>query len=94
MHCGMVQVDDPDQMDVASCFLQWENDTLDNLGFSDALWGFMIQAHDKLVNHRTEVINDPVIERLLEMGIYDWREMDMRSDKESNSMRLAACLGM
>jgi len=38
----------------------------------DALWAYMIRDSEQLERNNDERVQDPVILRLLRMGIYDW----------------------
>jgi len=50
---------------------RWKNDFFTELHKDDALWAFMICSSEelKVMNGR---LQDPVMRRLLQMGIYDW----------------------
>jgi hypothetical protein len=39
----------------------------------DALWAYSIRASDQLCNLDTEKVHDPVLMRLLDMGVRDWQ---------------------
>ena len=49
----------------------WKNDFFAELHKDDALWAFMIRSSEelKVMNGR---LQDLVMHRLLQMGIYDW----------------------
>ena len=75
----------------------WVNETMPNLQASDQLWAYAIRAHDELRLLEADQygpVDDPVLVRLLQLGLYDWKGLDGRSDKETNSMRQTTTLAM
>ena len=51
-------------------------DKLDEWFHSDALFGFAIAAHSDRVIRMGCIEQDVVLNRILSMGIYDWKDMD------------------
>ena len=51
-------------------------DELDEWFHSDALFGFAIAAHSDRVVQMGHIEQDMVLNRILSMGIYDWKDMD------------------
>ena len=49
-------------------------DAFPQLHNDDALWAYMIQDSEQFRTLNDEVLQDPVIIRLLHMGIFDWEE--------------------
>ena len=68
---------------------RWKNNQLEELHNDDALWGFMIWALEefRLMDHTK--LRDPVMSRLLQMGIYDWRGEDHRLHQSTPAMHHA-----
>ena len=48
----------------------WEQDALGECYNDDALWGYAIRSAKVLARERTQ-LNDPVLYRLLHMGVFD-----------------------
>ena len=75
----------------------WTNETMPNLQASDQLWAYAIRAHDELRLLEADQygpVDDPVLVRLFQLGLYDWKGLDSRSDEETVSMRQATTLAM
>ena len=67
---------------------QWGRDNYPELHNDDALWAYMIRASQEYERLKPEV-NDPVIGRLVRMGVYDWSGQDHRSRQAGQAMRHA-----
>ena len=94
MRCGTVQADDPSPMTKEDRFKRWLFDTLPNISNVDALWGFAIRAQQEMTVVSEEDVDDPVVLRLLRMGIFDWKDPDVYTDAEVNAGRYMASLGL
>ena len=70
-------------------------DKLDEWFHSDALFGFAIAAHSDRVVWMGHIERDVVLNRILSMGIYDWKDMDKQGGGSCPvmSIRYAAVLG-
>ena len=51
---------------------RWKNEILIGLVPTDQLWGYMIRASEEMADIDKRAVNDPVLLRLIDMGIYDW----------------------
>lgn len=51
--------------------IRWRQDALYELVSSDALWGFAIRAHSELQRLDRVELDDPVLFRTLQIGVYD-----------------------
>ena len=70
-------------------------DELDEWFHSDALFGFAIAAHSDRVVRMGRIEQDVVLNQILSMGIYDWKDMDKQGGGSCPvmSIRYAAVLG-
>ena len=70
-------------------------DELDEWFHSDALFGFVIAAHSDRVVQMGHIEQDVVLNRILSMGIYDWKDMDKQGGGSCPVMSIwyAAVLG-
>ena len=50
---------------------RWRNDPMDSLYDHDTLLGYMLRGSDQLRGWNRNEIGDPVLVRLLEMGLWD-----------------------
>jgi len=72
---------------------RWERDSLPKLHNDDALWGFNIRASDVLEREQQH-INDPVLYRLLRMGIFDWSGINVLQNQALQAVRWASATSM
>ena len=63
---------------------QWKNDTLQEMSNDDMLFGNMIRIGAQLDDFWQQNLNDPVLVRLLKMGVFDWNEGDGKGWKSAN----------
>ena len=70
-------------------------DELDEWFHSDALFGFAIAAHSDRVVQMGRIERDVVLNRILSMGIYNWKDMDKQGGRSCLVMSIwyAAVLG-
>ena len=70
-------------------------DELDEWYHSDALFGFAIAAHLDRVVRMGRLERDVVLNRILSMGIYNWKDMDKQGGGSCPvmSIQYAAVLG-
>ena len=70
-------------------------DELDEWFHSDALFGFAIATHSDRVVQMGRIERDVVLNRILSMGIYDWKDTDKQGGGSCPvmSIRYAAVLG-
>ena len=70
-------------------------DELDEWYHSDALFGFAIAAHSDRVVRMGHIERDMVLNRILLMGIYNWKDTDKQGGGSCPvmSIRYAAVLG-
>ena len=70
-------------------------DELDEWYHSDALFGFAITAHSDRVVQMDHLERDVVLNHILSMGIYDWKDTDKQGGGSClvMSIRYAAVLG-
>ena len=70
-------------------------DELDEWFHSDALFGFAITTHSDRVVWMGRIERDMVLNRILSMGIYDWKDTDKQGGGSCPvmSIRYAAVLG-
>ena len=71
-------------------------DGLDEWYHSNALFGFTIAAHSDRVVRMGCIERDMVLDRILWMGIYDWKDMDKQGGGSCLVMSIwyAAVLGI
>jgi len=71
---------------------RWKYDQMVECHNEDALWAFMMRASEEycLLDHTK--LRDPVMRRLLHMGIYDWKGEDKRLHQTTPSMRHATAM--
>jgi hypothetical protein len=72
---------------------RWKNDRMDELYNDDALWAYMIRASEEIRLQDRERINDPVLRRLLAMGVYDWTQQDRSLNSTLPALRYSAAMG-
>ena len=72
-----------------------DSDELDEWFHSDALFGFAIAAHSDRVVRMGHIEWDMVLNRILSMGIYDWKDTDKQGGGSCSMMSIwyAAVLG-
>ena len=70
---------------------RWKRDVLQECYNDDALWGYMIRLADELKSKTLEV-DDPVLKRLLRMGIFDWEGEDKRLHQATQAIRHSTAL--
>ena len=70
-------------------------DELDEWFHSDALFGFAITAYSDRIVQMGRIERDVVLNRILLMGIYDWKDTDKQGGGSCPvmSIRYAAVLG-
>jgi len=68
---------------------RWERDALPELHYNDALWGFAIRSSEVLQREQQH-INDPVLYRLLRMGIFDWTGVNNLQSQAMQAVRWAS----
>ena len=70
-------------------------DELDEWFHSDALFGFAIAAHSDRIIQMGSIERDVVLNRILSMGIYDWKDTDKQRGGSCPVMSIwyAAVLG-
>ena len=70
-------------------------DELDEWYHSNSLLGFTIAAHWDRIIRMGRLVQDVVLNRILSMGIYDWKDMDKQGGGSCPvmSLRYAAVLG-
>ena len=70
-------------------------DELDEWYHSDALFGFAIAAHSDRVIRMGRIVRDVVLNRILLMGIYNWKDTDKQGGGSCPVMfiRYAVVLG-
>ena len=73
--------------DTAANEARWRNDSLLDVYDDDALWGFMIRASEELPQFTGARVRDPVLSRLLRMGVYDWTGENVRTVASTQAMR-------
>src|SRR6266705_6396725 len=75
----------------------WKTRTMSNLRAADELWAYNIRAHDEFRLHEADQfgpVNDAVLLRLFQLGLYDWKGLDDRSADETEAMRLSSTMAM
>ena len=72
--------------------IRWRLDHLPELGNDDALYGFAIRASKELRLVDWSEVNDPVLHRLLTMGIFDWNLPDNRLHQATQAIRFSTAL--
>ena len=70
-------------------------DELDEWSHSDALFGFAIAAHSDRIVQMGRIERDVVLNQILSMGIYDWKDTDKQGGGSCPVMSIwyAAVLG-
>ena len=53
----------------------------------DTLWGYSIRAATELEDIASDRLNDPVLDRLIRMGIFDWKEPNELTHEASRVVR-------
>ena len=59
---------------------RWRNDIFSDLYNNDALYAYTIRASEEFCLLDWEKLRDPVLHRLLGMGLLDWVDKDDRPD--------------
>ena len=72
---------------------RWRNDQFPELFNDEALWAYMIRVSEEFGKINWEEVNDPVLKRLLRMGIFDWRDDDTRLHQATQAMRHGTAMG-
>ena len=66
---------------------RWRNDQFPKLDNDDALFAYMIRASEEFGKMRWDELNDPVLRRLLRMGIFDWRNDGTQLHQATQAIR-------
>jgi hypothetical protein len=66
---------------------QWKRDIFAELHNDDALWAYMIRCEGEIRALQDGELNDPVLWRLLRMGVLDWEGTDNRLHQATQAMR-------
>src|SRR6266705_1263524 len=85
------------QMTPAARQEDWKTRTMSNLRAADELWAYNIRAHDEfrlLEADQYGPVNDAVLLRLFQLGLYDWKGLDDCSADETEAMRLSSTMAM
>ena len=75
----------------------WHDDTLEGLPYDDVLWGYMVRICEEQRAYGANIHGeDPVFNRLMTMGMFDWTHADTSLYAPSQAIRfstaLASCL--
>ena len=68
------------------------NDAFVEAHHDDALFGYMLRESSDYETTDWNVVNDPVIHRLLRMGIYDWQDPDKELHQAKRAIRFSTAL--
>ena len=71
----------------------WHDDTLEGLPYDDVLWGYMVRiCEEQQVYGAGSHGDDPVFQRLMTMGTFDWTHADMSLYAPSQAIRFLTAL--
>ena len=69
---------------------RWHDDTLEGLLYDDVLWGYMVHiCEEQRVYGVRSYGDDPVLQRLMTMGTFDWTHTDTSVVPRSDLKRLS-----
>ena len=72
---------------------RWHDDTLEGLAYDDVLWGYMIRlCEEQRVDGANAYGKDPVFNRLMRMGTFDWTHEDTSLFAPSQAIRFSTAL--
>ena len=72
---------------------RWHDDTLEGLPYDDVLWGYMVRICEEQRAYGTNVHGeDPVFNRLMTMGTFDWTHEDTSLYAPSQAIRFSTAL--
>ena len=73
---------------------RWYQDGMAKVHNHDALWAFMIRLSDQMRedDFKQGMMKDPVLWRLLKMGVWDWRGEDVLLNQTVPAVRHATAL--
>jgi len=66
---------------------RWKNDKMNKLYNDDALWAYVIWVSEEMHHQDWDQVRDPVLHRLLSMGVYDWSGVDKQLNQTVPAMR-------
>ena len=71
----------------------WHDDTLEGLPYDDVLWGYMVRICEEQQAYGANVYGeDPVFNRLMTMGTFDWTHADTSLYAPSQAIRFSTGL--
>ena len=72
---------------------RWHDDTLEGLAYDDVLWGYMVRVcEEQRVDRANAYGKDPVFNRLMTMGTFDWTHEDTSLYAPSQAIRFSTAL--
>ena len=72
---------------------RWHDDTLEGLPYDDVLWGYMVHICEEQRAYGANVHGeDPVFNRLMMMGTFDWTHEDTSLYAPSQAIRFSTAL--
>ena len=80
-------IDYPSCQTILSCILaeHGEGDSLEDCYHHDALLRFTILGHFDLMAHSNRIAKDPILLRILNIGLYNWSTPDRQGGSVTNS---------
>ena len=69
---------------------RWKQDAMPELHNDNALWAFALRAPEELCMLDQQCLNDDVLFRLLQMGIFDWTGPDTLLNQAQQAVRLGS----
>ena len=73
---------------------RWKNDVFSDLYNNDALYVYTIRASEEFRLLDWEKLRDPVLHRLLGMGLFDWVDKDDRLNQATQASRISTTMSM
>ena len=71
---------------------RWEGETLPQCYNDDALFGYMVRMVGQMNYDRRQQMNDEVLHRLLQMGIFDWKGEDKPMHQATRAIRFSTAI--
>ena len=72
---------------------RWINDPFPDLHNDDMLWALAIREYDSLFSITSGELKDPVLRRLIKMGLVDWRGEDKPLNQATRALRHSSSVG-
>ena len=73
---------------------RWKNDVFSDLYNNNALYAYTIRASEELHLLDWEKLRDPVLHRLLGIGLFDWVDKDDRLNQATQASRISTTMSL